>query len=86
MDYIKIIKDVITPMVKQPEALLIREVPSDKGENYLQFLVVASADDTARLIGKNGNIAESIREVVGVAGKLSDKHIYVKFESYEDKK
>jgi len=86
MDYIKVIRDVITPLVSKPEALLIREVPSDKGENHLQFLVVADSNDTARLIGKGGSVAEAIREVVGVAGKLSDKHVYVKFESYEDKK
>ena len=86
MDYIKLIRDVIEPMVSKPEALLIREVPSDRGENYLQFLVVADSADTARLIGKGGSVAESIREVVSVAGKLNDKRVYVKFESYEDKK
>lgn len=83
MDYLKLVRDIVEPLVSNKEALLIREVPGER-ENDVQILVVADSNDTARLIGRGGSVAGAIREIVNVAGKLSDKRVYVKFESYED--
>ena len=46
----------------------------------------AEKEDTARLIGHRGIIANALREVVGVAGKSENKRVHIKFESFEDEK
>ena len=43
-------------------------------------------NDIAVLIGKKGKIANAIREVVSIAGRLDDKRVFVKFESFEDER
>ena len=48
--------------------------------------IAAEKEDTARLIGHKGIIANALREVVGVAGKSENKRIHIKFESFEDEK
>ena len=50
------------------------------------MLIIGESDDIARLIGRGGSVADSIREVVSVAGKLSNQRIRIKFESFEEEK
>lgn len=83
MDYITLIHTIIDPFLDDPESTVIREV---KGENDkdLTFLVVSSSANTAHLIGKKGCVAFAIREIVGIAGKLENKRVHIKFESFEN--
>lgn len=85
MDYVQLIKTVITPFVSNIESILIREM---KGENPkdLTILICSESEDTARLIGKKGCVANSIREIVNVAAKLDNKRVHIKFESFEQDK
>ena len=83
MDYESVIRSFIEPLLEDKESLVIRELPSDS-EKDVTFLVCADNEDIARLIGKKGSIANAIREVVGVAGKVENKHVHIKFESFED--
>ena len=83
MDYESVIRSFIEPLLENKESLVIRELPSDS-EKDVTFLVCADNEDIARLIGKKGSIANAIREVVGVAGKVENKHVHIKFESFED--
>ena len=43
-----------------------------------------SQSDLGKLIGKNGIIAKAIREVVGIAAKIENKKLFVKFEAYNE--
>lgn len=54
----------------------------------MTVLIVAEDDDTARLIGKKGTVANALRAIVSIAGKAddSDQRIHLKFESFEDEK
>ncbi len=81
MDYQTLIHTIIDPFVEKPEALLIRELPQEK-ENELTFLICTENDDIARLIGKKGCVANAIRNVVGIAGKLENKKVHIKFEAF----
>ena len=45
--------------------------------------MVAESEDTARLIGRKGTIANALREMVSVAGKAEGKRIHLKFESFD---
>lgn len=85
MDFEKIIHSIVDPFLMNPEALMVRELPSD-GENDTTLLIVAEGEDTARLIGKKGSVANALRELVSVAGKSEGKHIHLKFESFDEDK
>ena len=83
MDYEKIVRALIEPIVSEPESVLIRIVEDGKDVN---ILVAAEKEDTARLIGRHGIIANSLREVLSVAGKSENRRIFLKFESFDEEK
>ena len=84
-DYAAILHPIIDPLVHNPEAILIRELPGSTKRD-VTILIVSDDDDTARLIGKRGAVANALREVVGIATKADDtnQHIHLKFESFSD--
>ena len=84
MDYEKIIHALIDPIVENKDIIMIRELPSDSSREVV-LLIVAESDDTARLIGRKGAIANALRELISVAGKSENKRIHLKFESCEQK-
>ena len=49
----------------------------------VKIKVVYSKRRVAKLIGRKGVMANSIRQLMSVAGRLSDKKLDIKFESYE---
>ena len=81
MDYEKIIHTLIDDIVEDPKSILIRVSEGNTPKDVL-IIIVAEKNDTARLIGHKGIIANSLREVVGIAGKSENKHIHIKFESF----
>ncbi len=83
MDFEKIIHTIVDPFLINPDALLIRELNSDK-EDEITLLIASESEDTARLIGKKGIIANALREVVSIAGKSEGKRIHLKFESFDE--
>ena len=85
MDYITLIHTMIDSFINNPEAVLIRELPQEN-ERDKTILICTENDDTARLIGKKGCVANAIREIVAVAGKLENKKVHIKFESFEQDK
>ena len=85
MNYEKIVRALIDPIVMEPESILIRVVEDENGKD-VNILVAAEKEDTARLIGKHGIIANSLREVLSVAGKSENRRVFLKFESFNEEK
>ena len=85
MDFEKIIHTIVDPFLINPDALMVRELPNES-EDDITLLIVTEAEDTARLIGKKGSVANALRELVSVAGKAEGKHIHLKFESFDEEK
>ena len=83
MDFEKIIHTIVDPFLINPAALMVREIPSEH-EDETTLLIVTESEDTARLIGRKGNVANALREVVAIAGKSEGKHIRLKFESFDE--
>lgn len=83
MEYEKIIHSIVDPFLINPEALMIREIPGNT-EDDVTLLIVSENEDTARLIGKKGSVANALREIIAVAGKAEGKHIHLKFESFDE--
>ena len=83
MDYEKIVHALIDPIVEEPGSVLIRVMEEGNGKD-VSILIVSEKDDTARLIGRRGLIANSLREIVSIAGKSENKHVHLKFESFDE--
>jgi predicted RNA-binding protein YlqC (UPF0109 family) len=82
MDYVAIIHALIDDFVENKDAVLIRELPNDNPVD-LTLLIVAEGNDTSRLIGRRGIIADALREVVSIAGKIDNRRVHLKFEAFE---
>ncbi|RHM62564.1 MULTISPECIES: KH domain-containing protein [Coprobacillaceae] len=82
MDYAKILKDIAIELVEDKEHLEVRQMPS-LDENVVVLHVFSAKSDIAKLIGRKGVMANSMRQFMSVAGRLSDKKLDIKFESYE---
>ena len=82
MDYEKIIHALVDSFVVDKDAVMIRQMPTEE-ENEVVLLIVSNQEDTARLIGRKGIIADALREVLSIAGKQENKRIHLKFESFD---
>ena len=80
MDYVKLVKDIVSPLVTNPNDLVIK---IEEENNAKVVTVHSNSNDIGKLIGKNGCVATSIREAVSVASKLNDERVFVKFYSEE---
>ena len=85
IDYEKVVHGLIDPLVEHRDSIMIRELPGSN-EKDVSLLIVTEDDDTARLIGKRGVVANALREAVGIAGKAdnSNVRIHLKFESFSE--
>ena len=83
MYYENIIHSLIDDIVEDPASVLIRVTEGNTAKDVL-IIIAAEKNDTARLIGHKGIIANALREVVGIAGKSENKHVHLKFESFEE--
>ena len=79
---LKTLKDIAIELVEDKEHLEVRQMPS-LDENVIVLYVYSAKNDIAKLIGRKGVMANSIRQLMSVAGRLSDKKLDIKFESYE---
>lgn len=81
MDYETIIHNLVDDIIDHKE-IMIRQMPSENPKEVL-LMIFSDPDDTARLIGKKGVIADALREVMSIAGKKENKRIILKFESFK---
>lgn len=84
-DYAAILHPVIDPLVENPGSIMIRELPGSTKRD-VTIVIVAEDEDTARLIGKRGAVANAIREVMSIATRADDsnQHIHIRFESFSE--
>lgn len=82
MDYESLVHTLIDDIVDDPSSVLIRV--NETSPKDVDIVICAEKEDTARLIGHKGIIANALREVIGVAGKSENKHVHIKFESFDE--
>lgn len=83
MDYKKALEDICVELVKNKDQLEVREMPSLDDDTIVLY-VYAAKEDISKLIGRKGIMANSIRRLMSVPGRLNDKRLDIKFESYGD--
>ena len=81
IDFEKVLLQIVSPMVDDPQSVSVKEMASIE-ENEIILYVYAKNEDIARLIGKQGNMASAIRNMMAIGSRRVDKRITIKFESY----
>ncbi len=81
MNYEKIVLDLVSPIVDDKDSLSVKTMSSLKEDEVLLY-VYANSNDVARLIGRRGMMASSIRQMMSVASRKEGKMITIKFEAY----
>ena len=74
MDYAKILKDIAIELVEDKDHLEVREMPSLE-EDVVVLHVYSAKSDIARLIGRKGMMANSIGQLMSVAGRMANKKL-----------
>ena len=80
IDLEKILLNIVKPLCSDGESVMVKQMESIN-ENEILLYVYAPNEDIARLIGKQGSMANSIRQMLQVASRIENKHISIKFES-----
>jgi len=80
IDLEKVLLNIVKPICSEPDSVAVKQMES-LNENEILLYVYAPNQDIARLIGKQGSMANSIRQMLQVASKIQNKRISIKFES-----
>ncbi len=80
MNYEQIILDIVSPLVEYKDRLRVI-LHEEENLHDSTYMVYCDESDVARLIGKQGIVAQAIREVANVSAKLDNKRIRIKFEA-----
>ncbi|MBB5183929.1 KH domain-containing protein [Catenisphaera adipataccumulans] len=81
VDLEKTLYDLCCPLVEDDKSLSVKTMTSTN-DNEILLYVYAASEDVARLIGRNGSMAASLRQMMSVAARDEKKRVSVKFEAY----
>ena len=80
IDLEKVLLNIVKPICSDQNAVMVKQMESIN-ENEILLYVYAPSDDIGRLIGKQGSMANSIRQMLQVESKIENKRISIKFEA-----
>ena len=80
IDLEKVLLNIVNPICNNNEDVTVKQMES-LNENEILLYVYAPSEDIARLIGKQGTMANSIRQMLQVASRIENKRISIKFEA-----
>ncbi|MFK5883300.1 MAG: KH domain-containing protein [Candidatus Izemoplasma sp.] len=80
VNYEKLIKDLVTPLVVHPEDLMVKKFSED--DSMLTIQIFVNQDDLGRVIGKNGRIANAIRTIAYASASRDGKKITINIDSF----
>ena len=80
IDLEKVLLNLVKPICTDQDSVMVKQMESID-DNEILLYVYAPSDDIARLIGRQGSMANSIRQMLQVASKIENKRISIKFEA-----
>ena len=80
IDLEKVLLNIAKPICSDGEGVMVKQMES-LNDNEILLYVYAPNNDIARLIGKQGSMANSIRQMLQVASRIENKRISIKFEA-----
>lgn len=82
MNFVELTETIVKKLVTDPESVSVKEFESDE-ENTILIEIMVPSSEMPKVIGKNGNIINSIRTIVQASSYLKDnKKIKINVDSY----
>ena len=82
MRLVELSERIVKNIVKDEEAVSVKEFPSDN-DNEIIIEVLVSSSDIGRVIGKNGKVANAIRTLVQATSFLKDnKYVKINIDEF----
>ena len=82
MKLVELTEIIVKKLVTDPESVSVKEFESDE-ENTILIEIMVPSSEMPKVIGKNGNIINSIRTIVQASSYLKDnKKIKINVDSY----
>ena len=78
MDLVTLTEEIVKSLVKNTEAVSVKEFPTEE-DNVILIQVMVAEDDMGRVIGKAGKTANTIRTLVQASSTLKENK-YVKID------
>ena len=78
MDLVTLTEEIVKSLVQDPEAVSVKEFPTEE-DNVILIQVMVAEDDMRRVIGKGGRCANAIRTLVQASSSLKENK-YVKID------
>ena len=78
MDLVTLTEEIVKSLVKNTEAVSVKEFPTEE-DNVILIQVMVAEDDMGRVIGKSGRCANAIRTLVQASSSLKENK-YVKID------
>jgi len=80
VDFEKLIKNMIMPLVVNPDEVLVKILSTDDETITIQLLV--NEQDLGRVIGKGGKIAQAMRTIVYAGASKEGKRVQIDIDSF----
>lgn len=80
VDFEKLVKNMIMPLVVNPDDVLVKIISEDDDAIIIQLLVQES--DLGRVIGKGGRIANAMRTIVYAGASKEGKRVQLNIDSF----
>lgn len=80
VDFEKLIKNMIVPLVVNPDDVLVKIISNDQDAITIQLLV--NEADLGRVIGKGGKIANAMRTIVYAGASKEGKRVQIDIDSF----
>ena len=74
---LKLLKYLITKIVDEPQKIKIKK---EKNEEGIIFLIDVAESDRGKIIGKDGKIITSLRNIVNVKAKKENEKVFLKLD------
>lgn len=82
MDLVALTEYLVKSLVTNPESVSVKQFDSDE-EDTVFIQVMVESDQIAAVIGKSGNVANSIRTIVQASSYIHDnKRVKINIDSF----
>lgn len=82
MDLVLLTEEIVKSLVRNTDAVSVKEFPTDE-ENTILIQVIIAEDDMGRVIGKGGKLANAVRTLVQASSYVHDnKKVRINIDSF----
>ena len=82
MDLVLLTEEIVKSLVRNTDAVSVKEFPTDE-ENTILIQVIIAEDDMGRVIGKGGKCANALRTIVQASSSLKDnKYVKINIDKF----